>query len=1131
MSKLYVSLLGSFRALLDGQPLAGFESDKVRALLAFLMVESERPHRREELAGLLWPERPEAVARQNLSQALSNLRRVIHDQSSFPPFLDISHQTLRFNPTSNYELDTSTFLALLDGCSNHLYFPHPYCPDCITRIRQAIELYVGPFFFGFSLKGCPAFEEWVLLQQEHFEHLAIQALQCLSEWHNHHGSVEQAVDYTRRWLELDPWQERAHRQMMGMLARSGQRNAALSQYETCRAVLARELSIEPEAETQQMYAAIRDGSLTVEAVLSPSSLDIPVPMFPLLGRENELAAIESFLGKSDSRLLSLVGPGGSGKTHLALEASLRMGEAYNDGAITVGLSAVQTVDAIVPAIAQACRLNLQSDRPAQRQLLDYLRGKEMLLVLDNLEHLLAAKPSAEKIMAGFIQDILRTAPRVHILTTSRVRLNMYSEHLLHISGLPVPEPDAEEATLASFSSIQLFLATVRRVRSNYTPDNEDLRAIANLCRLLSGMPLAILLAASWIEVLEPAQILEQVARRYDFLETQWHDLPPRQRSVRAVLDHSWELLSNWEKGVFPGLAVFRGGFTAAAAEQVLGVSLGDLIRLVGKSFLVHVPGGRYEMHELLRQYAEEKLVHNADEVYNSHSTYFLAIAQRLGEDLKGVNQGTRLAELEIESENLRKAWEWQVAQGNFAGLGQLLDSQCWLYERHGRCEEGTSLCSSAIDQLLDTTQSNGRRLLARLLAWQATFERMAGRLEQADQLARQSLVILESDSGDTRSIRAFTLCVQGEIAYRVYQRKRAGELYNQSLALYQALDDPWNSARLLYDLGVLAFSEGQIEDAERWLKTSLQLRRKIGDRAGIAETLLYLCNSVAFIGHLTQGELWAREAFHIYKEMNDRAGLARTSYIMANVLCWSGQFHKALPLLEDYNHFTAWLGQQSELAWAKQSLHWTQMNLGKYEQARLLLESTMAFFQETGNMEGMAYGLLEEGYLTLLAAANSGLQVDFEAAYRYAEQSLMLFHKLNHNDEGLAWAELGYAENNLGRKSEARRHLAEALQAARRIKAPQTMVVSLAHLAAILADSKPEQAVELYTLACRHPYVGSSHLWKDLLLPEIASAAACLPPAVVKAAKTRAEEEDWEKAAENWLEKLRTDQPVDRSAL
>jgi predicted ATPase/DNA-binding SARP family transcriptional activator len=1126
MPRLTVSLLGPFRASLDGEPLTGLESDKVRALLAFLMVESECPHRREELAGLLWPERAEAVARQDLSQALSNLRRITHDRTACPPFLNISRHEIGFNPASDYALDTLTFLSLLGGCANHLYHPQSYCPQCMANVAQAAELVVGPFLSGFSLKDCPAFEEWMLSRQERFQQLAVQALQRLSAWHGRCGGTEQAIAYTRRWLELDPWQERAHRQLMGLLARSGQRNAALEQYEVCRAVLARELGIEPEAETQRLYAAIREGSLAAGSAALPTTLEMPALMLPLLGREDELAEIEACLKEPDCRLLSLVGAGGSGKTHLALEAATRQGDGYADGVTMVGLAAVQAAEAVVPAIAQACGLRLQPEQPARRQLLDYLRGKELLLVLDNLEHLLATPPSGQGNLAELLLDILRSAPRVWILTTSRVRLNLMGEHLLHVGGLPTPGPDEEGAALASYPAVQLFLSTARRVRSAYAPDDEELRTIAALCHLLDGMPLAILLAASWMEVLGPAEILEQVRQRYDFLEVEWQDLPPRQRSVRAVLDHSWGLLSGREQQLFPRLSIFCGGFTAAAADQVAGVSWGDLLRLAGKSFLVRMPGGRFELHELLRQYGEDKLAQGADAAREQHSVYYLALAQKRGEELKGPRQQEAFAELEAEGENLRAAWEWAVMRGEVARLGQAVDGLCRLFEWRGRCEEGVALCGVAVERLGSVVHDEERCLWARLLAWQGLFERMAGRTERADRLAEQSLGILEQLAGDVRSERAFALRVGGEAAFWLGQCGRAEDLYRQSLALCQQLNDPWNGACVQYHLGWLCHRRGQSEDAARWLEASLQLRRAAGDWASSAQTLLKLGSLIGYMGDLAQAERSGREAIGIYRKMADQVGMAKGSHMVASLLVFSGRFSEAEALFEDESRYLRRLGQRSDLSYALEHLHWARMCLGKYESAREPLEAATAIFQESSDPMGMAYVHLERAHFALLEGAGvisrASIQASpetlFEEAYCCAGQALAAFGALGADDQGLAWAELGFAAHCLGRHAEARRHLGQALRTANR--ALQTTVSALACLAAILADDEPERAVELYALASRHPYIGNSRLWQDLLAPRITAAAGRLPPDVVVAAQARGREGDWMAATESWLKEL-----------
>jgi DNA-binding SARP family transcriptional activator/predicted ATPase len=1135
--RLSVYLLGPFCAALDGQPLVGFESDKVRALLAYLMVESERPHRREELVGLLWPERPESVARQNLSQALSNLRHVIRDRTTSPPFLEISRQALQFSPESDHELDTLTFLTLAGGCSAHAPRARPGCPACADALARAVAVATGPFLVGFSLKGCPAFEEWALQQRERFEQLTIRALRHLSGWHIRRGATEQAVAYTRRWLALDPWQEQAHRQLMGILARSGQRTAALEQYEACRAVLHRELGVEPVPETRRLYTAIRNGLPASGAAVLPSSPDMPVPILPLLGREAELDEIEVCLGESGVRLLSLVGPGGSGKTHLALEAAFKQGYDYADGVTVVSLAAVQTADAIVPAIAQACGLSLQPGRPAAPQLLDYLREKELLLLLDNVEQLLTGqlltRPSLtalsteQGIFNGLLLNILRTASRVRILTTSRVRLNLGCERLLNVGGLPCPQADDEEEALSACPSVQLFLATARRVRSPYDPDGEDLRAIAALCHLLSGMPLAIVLAASWMEVLGPGEILQQVRRRTDFLETEWEDLPPRQRSMRAVMDHSWSLLAPREQQLFAALSAFHGGFSAAAAGQVTGVSTRDLMRLSGKSVLMRTPGGRYAVHELLRQYAEEKLADAAASVREHHSAYYLTLAQQCGEGLRGPRQAAALAELEAEVGNLRVAWDWAVARAEITPLQTALDGLCRFFERCGRCEEGLSLCSSALDRLQvadhqTVVHDERRRLRARLLAWQGTFERMAGRLERAALLAEQSLDVLAHVGGDTQSERAAALRVRGETAYRAGDRRKAQELYLQSLSLFQALGDARSSGRLQCDLGEIALMMGRLDEAERWLEASLQQRRAVDDHAGIAEALLFLGNHASAIGNQVLSDQRVHEAIGIFRELGDEAGVSRGNFFLACTNATAGKFREALDLGEERVRFTGRLGQRSELAWAESIVYTAQMHLGMVSEARATLASAMAYFRESGDMEGQAVCNGDLASLAMLADPETGTQANPEAAYRYAERSVNLARALEHIDQGLAWARLSYAAHRLGRSDEAQRHLCEALHAVTRSGEVSVLHAALAHLAAILSDSEPERAVEVYAVAIRHPYVGNSRLWQDLLGSQVAVAAARLSPDVVSAAQRRGRDQDATVVAETWL----TQQPM-----
>jgi DNA-binding SARP family transcriptional activator len=258
MTRLSLSLLGPMQIMLGGQPVGSFTYNKARALLAYLAVEIGRPHQRDALAALLWPELPDEAARHNLRQALTNLRTAIGDASARPSFLLITRDTIQFNPGSDNDLDVAGFTALLAACESHAHRRRERCRSCAARMQQAISLYRGDFLAEFSVGDSVSFEEWQLRHRERLHQRALDALVHLANYHERRGADEQARRYAQRQIELDSWREEAYRQLMRLLAQSGQRSAALAQYETCRRILARDLGVEPEAETTALYEQIRD---------------------------------------------------------------------------------------------------------------------------------------------------------------------------------------------------------------------------------------------------------------------------------------------------------------------------------------------------------------------------------------------------------------------------------------------------------------------------------------------------------------------------------------------------------------------------------------------------------------------------------------------------------------------------------------------------------------------------------------------------------------------------------------------------------------------------------------------------------------------------------------------------------
>jgi DNA-binding SARP family transcriptional activator len=559
MAQLALTLLGPLQATLDGVPVAGFESQKVRALLAYLALEAKRPHAREVLAGLLWPNQTDQDARNNLRQALANLRQALGDQRATPSYLLITRDTVQFNRASTHQIDVVVFMELLATCDQHPHRHPETCRSCAQRLQQAVKRYHGDFLSAFFLADSAAFEEWALLKREWLHQRALAASAQLASYYERRGEYAHAQQQAQRQLELDPWREESHRQLMRVLAAGGERSAALVQYATCRRILAAELGVAPEVATTALYDSIQRGSEVAppHAVQLANILAAHTPPTPLLGRATELAQLAEHLEDRNCRLLTLVGMGGIGKTRLALQAASDLDASFPDGVCFVPLVALTSAELLVPAIASALGLALHGLADPKTQLLAYLRAKDVLLVLDNFEQLLDG--------ADVLSDIVQDAPGIVLLATSREPLNLRMEWLLDTPGLSVPER-ADAIGVEQSSAVQLFVQTARRMRANFALSPEIVPSVAHICQLVAGMPLAIELAASWVRSRSCSEIARGLEQSLEQLATTMQDVPTRHRSMRVVFDQSWRLLSAAEQCVLRRLAVFRGGMQSEGRD-------------------------------------------------------------------------------------------------------------------------------------------------------------------------------------------------------------------------------------------------------------------------------------------------------------------------------------------------------------------------------------------------------------------------------------------------------------------------------------------------------------------------------------------------------------------------------------
>ena len=420
--------------------------------------------------------------------------------------------------------------------------------------------------------------------------------------------------------------------------------------------------------------------------------NLPLQLTPFIGRSAEIAALRDFHENPQSCLITILGAGGMGKTRLALETARAHLSLFADGVYFVPLASLSSAEHIIPTIAEQVGAQFHLESSPQTQLLRFLARKRMLLVLDNFEHLLDG--------AGLVTEILEAAPGVTILATSREKLALSGETIFPLEGMPFPDLDGAEEIEAR-GAIELFIQSAQRTRADFALRGDDLNQAARICQLVAGMPLALLLAATWVDMLSLEEIADEISGSLDLLQTDLRDMPAHQRSIRATFDRSWQRLSAIEREIFMRLSVFRGGCTRESIQAVSGASLFVIHALVNKSLLWRLPDGRFDIHELLRQYAAEKLEEagEAGPARNAHSAYFMAFAHGLEAEVKSRQQQAAFSKIEADFENIRRAWNWATKQRNYDGVDRALESVFLYCEREGRFEEGMELFEQAREAL------------------------------------------------------------------------------------------------------------------------------------------------------------------------------------------------------------------------------------------------------------------------------------------------------------------------------------------------------------------------------------------------------------------------------------------------
>ena len=868
-----IELLGGLRCTRGARVVSRFRSHKIAALLAYLALHGERPRSRGELAFLLWPDEPGKVSRANLRVALASLRRQLEppDVPAGSVIVAPGRTHVGLNPAA-VRVDVAEF----DRALHESRRPGTAPGDQAALLEKAVRLYNGPLLPGFDAA-------WADDERARLEEAYREALRRLAAHGERAGDWGAALDHARRAVAADPFDEEAHADLMRLLAVAGQPDAALRQYETLKRVLEEECGDVPAPAVRALAERIqKDAGPPSSASPAPPPLPAPptaaaAPRLPpqltrFFGREAEIREIAACLRPPEAsppaRLLTLTGLGGSGKTRLAIEAAVRLAPLFGGRVFFVPLADVADAGRIADAVLDALGRDRRPGVRAMDQVVEALTSAPpCLLVLDNFEHL------ADAGGAPLLADLLRGAPEVSCLVTSRQRLLLEAERELPVPPLPTPTaPEGEPERLMDFAAVALFVDRAQHARPDFQITPRNARAVAELCARLEGLPLALLLAAAWAQTLTPAQMLALLDRRLDLLVSRRRDLPPRHRSLRAALEGSVSLLCAEERRLLARLWVFRGGATVAAVEAVCREprALALLARLRERSLLLAEEAGdemRFRMLETVRAFAGELLRQNERAALERrHEAHFVALAETGERELRGGAQAAWLARLEREHENFRAILERRKTAPETAlrlagALGRF-----WFVRGHWA--EGRD----RLQETLAAAHESGGGDDAKALLAAGTMAWVLDEYEAAATLAGRSLSRYR-ERGD-RAGMAFSLALLGRVTLLRGEYERAAALLDESVARFRGTNDRWGLAHALDMRAFAARDANHYEQADALHAESLALRRALDDHQGIAASISNLGDVAQMRGDRERADALHGASLVRFREVGDKSGIA-----------------------------------------------------------------------------------------------------------------------------------------------------------------------------------------------------------------------------------------------------------------
>ncbi len=868
MPFLKIFSLGPPRLELDEQTIT-LPRKKALALLIYLTLAPE-PVSRERLATLLWNEHA-TTPRNNLRRTLFTLRKYLGEK-----WIEAEGQFLRLTTESRWA-DIITFDMLAHPASRLLPTQLRNEALPIAQWKQAVELYRGQFMEGFYIRASD-FEEWQMSQQRQWEQRLVVVLHNLTQALLLTQDYAQAMPYALRWVELDPTDESAHRALMSVYWHTDQRIQALKQYDAYQKVM-RNYGLPPSPTLTAYYEQLRhEGAIVDEATRQvglPSltsgkahALTWPSYVNTFLGRQDDSINILQYLQTPHCRLLTILGVGGSGKTRLAVHLARQNLKIFPGGTFFVDLSKItpqaDILEAIYEAIASQRNItgSVLEDANIEQAFRRVISTRPTLVILDNFEHLTT---QAEK-----LSYLLHWFPDLRLLVTSRHRLNLIEEWIYPLQGLPYPEDSVSLTKAGDFPAVQLFVQRARQNAPNFSLDEHNWPHVLRICQYTEGMPLALEMAATWVQQFPCQIIANELEQRLDILQIEARNIPERHRSWRISCDYSWSLLSDEMRNVLCALAIFKNDFDYRAAEAISSVNLATLNALVNRSWLFTAPDGRYRLHPLTRQYLLVKLKENPQRhaLEARHAYYYADMMSRIASRFIGQEQNVALKEAKRAIENVQAAWFWAAQNENFELLDMLCNPLFMYYKMNNLFRTGRQHFEYVMLQIE----------LSGLPSRVACYNRLRNRFAWFEYILGDHIVPADTWLKGVRTAEAWD--DKNEIAFCEYNLgmllRIRGDLHqavahlSRGLALYRELKDAHGIANAQKQLGYVYRNLDDGAKAEEHFRNALHGFEQLSDTYNIAQTYANLSPYIALDGDEAKARLMLQQALDMATSMENQ---------------------------------------------------------------------------------------------------------------------------------------------------------------------------------------------------------------------------------------------------------------------